>query len=83
MGIWWSCSGHKEVLFNSCRKHKCRATLLRIIQQCILPGTIVISDLWKAYDMVSHYAYHHMTVNRKIHFVDPVTHTTTNHIEAL
>lgn len=38
-------------------------TLLRIIKKWILPGSIVISDCWKAYDCLESEGYKHLTVN--------------------
>ncbi len=59
------------------------ATLLPIIQQYILPGTTIISDLWAAYNTLNNLGYTHLTVNHSMNFVDPITHATTNHIESL
>ena len=39
------------------------ATLLPIIQQFILPGTTIVSDLWGAYNTVGNLGYAHLTVN--------------------
>ncbi|XP_014790296.1 uncharacterized protein LOC106883699 [Octopus bimaculoides] len=58
-------------------------TLLEIIQDRILPGTTIISDLWRSYNTLNTLGYRHLTVNHSINFVDPVTFATTNHIESL
>uniref|UniRef100_A0A0L8IEN9 ISXO2-like transposase domain-containing protein n=1 Tax=Octopus bimaculoides TaxID=37653 RepID=A0A0L8IEN9_OCTBM len=57
-------------------------TLLRIIQQHIRPGTIIISDLWKAYKTISNLGYNHLTVNHAVNFVDPDSHASNNHVKA-
>ncbi|KAJ8934907.1 hypothetical protein NQ318_007113 [Aromia moschata] len=38
-------------------------TLLRIIQDRILPGTTVMSDCWRAYDCLSSHDYEHLKEN--------------------
>ena len=58
-------------------------TLLPILQQYVLPGTTVVSDLWRAYNTVNTLGYQHLTVNHSVNFVDPVTHATTNHVESM
>mgnify|MGYP002224293830 CR=1 FL=1 len=45
-------------------------TLVRIIQDNILPGTVVVSDCWKAYSNLQNQAYQHLRVNHSIEFVD-------------
>ena len=59
------------------------ATLLPIIQQWILPGTTIVSDLWRAYGGVAALPqnYTHLTVNHSVNFVDPVTGAHTQMIE--
>uniref|UniRef100_A0A0L8GVF4 ISXO2-like transposase domain-containing protein n=1 Tax=Octopus bimaculoides TaxID=37653 RepID=A0A0L8GVF4_OCTBM len=58
-------------------------TLLGIIQDRILPGTTIISYLWRSYNTLNQLGYRHLTVNHSINFVDPATFATTNHIECL
>jgi len=56
-------------------------TLLPIIPAHILPGTRVISDMWKAYDCLKDEGYSHLTVNHSLNFVDPDTGGHTQRIE--
>lgn len=59
-------------------------TLLPLIQQHILPGTSIISDLWAAYGRIPQLpeGYEHLTVNHSENFVDPETGAHTNAIES-
>jgi hypothetical protein len=43
-------------------------TLLPIIRDWILPGTIIISDFWRAYDCLDREGYQHIKVNHSLHF---------------
>ena len=45
----------------------------------MLPQTTVVLDLWGAYHTVNNLGYQHLTVNHRIHFIDP----TTNHVESM
>ena len=56
-------------------------TLLPIIRAHILPGTCVMSDMWKAYDCLKDEGYTHLTVNHSLNFVDPDTGAHTQRIE--
>jgi transposase-like protein len=56
------------------------ATLLQVIQDHVLPGSIVITDQWRAYDTALRQiaGIEHRTVNHSLHFVnpnDPDSHT--------
>ena len=44
------------------------ATLIPIIEKWILPGTTIISDYWKAYDVLSRKDFVHLKVNHSIEF---------------
>lgn len=59
-----------------------RATLLPIIKNSILPGSTIVSDCWKPYDILGEEGYNHLTVNHSITFKDPVTGACTNKIES-
>ena len=58
-----------------------KGTLLPIIQDRILPGTCVMSDLWRAYDCLNDEGFQHLTVNRSLNFVDPDAGAHTQNIE--
>ncbi|XP_035233008.1 uncharacterized protein LOC118204826, partial [Stegodyphus dumicola] len=46
-------------------------TLLEIIKENVLPGSIIISDCWKAYDCLEFEGYAHLKVNHSLSFKDP------------
>ena len=56
-------------------------TLLPIIQQYILPGSIIMSDCWKAYEGIGRLDFEHYTVNHSENYKDPITGACTNTIE--
>lgn len=60
-----------------------RATLIPLIQKYIKPGTTIMSDCWRAYDVLSELDFAHLKVNRSINFVDPTTGAHTNTVESL
>ena len=55
--------------------------LLPIIRTHILPGTRVMSDMWKAYHFLKDEGYTHRTVYHSLNFVDPDTGAHTQRIE--
>lgn len=57
-------------------------TLLPLIAKHVKPGTIVVTDLWKAYNNLPEYEYEHFTVNHSRHFVDPASGANTQTIES-
>ncbi|KAI6646400.1 hypothetical protein LOD99_12522 [Oopsacas minuta] len=57
------------------------ATLLPIIQRFIHPQTIIYSDEWASYNILSHSGYTHYTVNHSENFVGPATYVHTQKIE--
>lgn len=56
------------------------ATLLPLIERWIEPGTVIISDCWKAYCNLEKHGYTHKTVNHSQEFVNGQGHST-NKIE--
>jgi transposase-like protein len=59
-----------------------KETLMAVIKARINPGSIVVSDLWAAYNTISYEGYENLTVNHKYNFLDPRTYATTNHVES-
>lgn len=59
-------------------------SLLPYIQQYIRPGSIIVSDCWKAYNKIKDLPelYTHYTVNHSKNFVDPISKQHTNTIES-
>lgn len=57
------------------------ASLLPIIQQNVAPGTLIITDKWKAYVNLGRHGYIHEDVNHSNNFVDPQSGAHTNSIE--
>lgn len=48
------------------------STLIPLIRHYIVPGSIICSDSWYAYDALSNENYIHQTVNHSCNFVNPV-----------
>lgn len=46
-------------------------TLIEVIKQWINPGTIIVSDCWKAYNALKDEQFQHLTVNHSLNFVNP------------
>jgi len=57
-------------------------TLLALLQRHVKPGTIIYSDMWKAYNNLEHHGYFHGVVNHSKNFKDPYTGVHTNTIES-
>lgn len=55
-------------------------TLLTIIKEYVLPGTIM-TDCWPSYSTLSENDYQHLSVNHQINFVDPDSGAHTQNIE--
>ncbi|GFT22727.1 mitotic-spindle organizing protein 2A [Trichonephila clavipes] len=54
---------------------------LSVIKEWVVPGSVIISDCWRAYNCLSHEGYQHLRVNHSLTFKDPETGTHTNSIE--
>ena len=77
------CTSNPALGFMQIVERRNAETLLPIIQRHILPGSIVYSDQWAAYNRVGNIAgIEHHTVNHSLHFVDPVTGVHTQNIES-
>ena len=59
-----------------------RATLLPIILRHIAPGSTIMSDKWKPYEILNQEGYSHFTVNHSETFVAE-DGTCTNNIERI
>jgi transposase-like protein len=59
-------------------------TLWGVIQNFVLPGSIIYTDCWRAYrtdGLLEMGMMEHQTVNHSVQFVDPITGVNTNCIE--
>ena len=63
-------------------QNRTNETLLAVLAEHVLPGSIVLTDGWAGYREVTRIlGLEHRTVNHSENFVDPVTGTHTNTIE--
>ena len=78
------CRTTGEVFLSECRGNKRNHhTLLRLIKDNVLPGTIILTDKWRGYTALRHHGYTHLTVNHRRGFVDPQTGVHTNFCEGM
>ena len=56
--------------------------MIPIIKKFVEPGTVILSDCWKAYSSLKSEGYHHLTVNHSIAFKNKETGACTNLIES-
>ncbi|GFY02371.1 putative isxo2-like transposase domain protein [Trichonephila clavipes] len=61
--------------------NRTKEELLSVIKEWLVPGSVIISDCWKAYNCLSHEGYQHLRVNHSLTFKDPETGAHTNSIE--
>ena len=77
------CTSNPALRFVQIVDRRDAETLLPIIQRHILPGSVVYSDQWAAYNRVGNIdSLMHHTANHRLHFVDPVTGVHTQNIES-
>jgi transposase-like protein len=60
-----------------------KETLMAVIKTRIRPGSIVVSNLWAAYNTISYEGYEHLTFNHKYNYVVSRTYAKTNHVESV
>ena len=51
-------------------ENRTEETLLNLIKEWVAPGTVIVSDGWKAYANLGKHGYIHKTVNHSIEFVN-------------
>ena len=61
--------------------HRDANTFIPIIQEFVIPGTTIVSDLRGAYNQIGANGYQHLTVNHSVNFVNPFTFANTNTVE--
>ncbi|BHF58753.1 Transmembrane protein 53 [Sparganum proliferum] len=48
-------------------------SLKAVIKKWVAPGSIIVTDQWKAYGKLNEEGYRHHTVNHSKNFVDPTS----------
>ena len=60
------------------------STLLPIIEQVCIPGSIIHSDQWRGYRSINQrFRFAHQTVNHTESFVDPITGAHTQSMKSI
>jgi transposase-like protein len=74
--------GEARRMFVQVVEDRSAETLLRVISEHVLPGSIVYTDLWKGYSGIEYIlGLEHLTVNHSKTYKDPETGCHTNTIE--
>ena len=74
--------GSRKNVFFKIVEDRSASTLIPIIKEHIKPGSVILSDCWKAYDCLEREGYNHLTVNHSIEFKKLETGACTNTIES-
>ena len=82
-GVESTAEGKLGRLFICRVRNRKKETLLPIIQQNIVSGSMIWSDEWSAYACLPTFGYLHESVNHSIQFKDPNTGCCTNGIESV
>ena len=73
-----------EVRLEICpNNNRSAASLVPLIEKHVLPGTVVMTDLWRGYNSIDQRGYYRLTVNHSANFVDPLTWANTQKVEAI
>jgi hypothetical protein len=73
-------AAERRVFAEVVEKRDAVATLIEVVGRRVAPGSVVHSDLWKAYKAIPSAAHlEHRTVNHSHHFVDPGTGCSYEH----
>ena len=57
--------------------------LLRVIKEWVLPGSMIVSDCWKAYKCLLDEEFKHLEVNQRMFSKDPDTCAHPNSIKGI
>ena len=75
---------NNRLMFAEAVEKKDTDTLMEVISRHVACGSIVHTDLWKAYSQLENqFNVQHRTVNHSKHFVNPMDGTHTNTIEGI
>ena len=56
-------------------------TLLQVIQIYVKEGSIIWTDQWQGYNILSEHGSTHSTINHSLNYVDPITQVHTQSFE--